>query len=379
MRYEYANHMLQRICEKLQLQSYLYKQADERYHIITNLLKEDEAFLNVNLDFYPQGSFRLKTTVKPLKQNEYDLDFVAEVSAHSNMSPEELYNHIYRILANDKNHKGMIEKKSRCVRINYANLFHIDIMPGKACIGGDKFEIIVPDKKLSRWYHHSNPRGYSNWFEQQTRTRILNEMACFKKSIVEQTEPLSNQADVVDLEPLRKAVQLIKRYRDIFCNNNNKEPVRSIVICTLMGYVSNLYTDTITIIHNFIEYVKLLIRQSNNEPFVLNNPVVNENLTDKWMEDRRCYDDFVSMMESMSADVNELMRLDNSIELNKKIKEMFGEYITNEIIKEDAERLYNLKEKGALTLASDGSINEAVVNNYKCDNVINVKRNTFYD
>lgn len=67
---------------------------------------------------YPQGSFRLKTTVKPLKGNEYDLDFVAELPQNSNMTPKQLYDHIYRILSTDGVHNKMLEKRadaSECV------------------------------------------------------------------------------------------------------------------------------------------------------------------------------------------------------------------------------------------------------------------------
>ena len=37
-------------------------------------------FYEVPLRIYPQGLFRLKTTVKPLKGNEYDLDLLLNTS-----------------------------------------------------------------------------------------------------------------------------------------------------------------------------------------------------------------------------------------------------------------------------------------------------------
>ena len=116
---KYTESLFIGICEKLQLNASLYDQAVERYNVIANTINKDEIFENANLSIYPQGSFCLKTTVKPLSSEEYDLDFVAELPVSSEMTPQDLYNHIVRILSNDGIHNDMIEKKNRCVRVNY--------------------------------------------------------------------------------------------------------------------------------------------------------------------------------------------------------------------------------------------------------------------
>lgn len=149
---KYVDKILLTICSKLQLPEYLYKLADERYHTIATIIESDPVFKNVELNMYAHGSFRLKTTVKPLNGEDYDLDFVVEISAETagKMTPVELYDHIFRILSTDGIHNKMIEKKSRCIRINYANDFHMDIMPGKQ-INVISREIIVPDGPMSRF------------------------------------------------------------------------------------------------------------------------------------------------------------------------------------------------------------------------------------
>ena len=108
---KYTESLFIGICEKLQLNASLYDQAVERYNVIANTINKDEIFENANLSIYPQGSFCLKTTVKPLSSEEYDLDFVAELPVSSEMTPQDLYNHIVRILSNDGIHNDMIEKK----------------------------------------------------------------------------------------------------------------------------------------------------------------------------------------------------------------------------------------------------------------------------
>lgn len=364
----YIDTILLGVCKKLQLSPALYDQATERYETIAKTLGNDEAFNGIKLNIYPQGSFRLKTTVKPLSNEEYDLDFVAELPITSTVTPIELYNHIVRILKHDGIHNNMVELKSRCVRVNYGNDFHLDIMPGKL-INSDTHEIIVPDKELKQWYHHSNPIGFADWFETQARTRLRLEMLEYRRDQAK-IESVSEQEITEHLEPLRRAVQLVKRYRDIYCSENDAEPVRSIVICTLMGQISSFYGDTLYIIESFCHYVNNLISHSVGQPFDVKNPVVDEILTEKWHKNNN-YDDFVAMMKSMTKDIETLRRLSTNSDANKVVKKMFGESITNSVIKDYAQNLTKSRINGTLSVDTNGVLNNS--NSGK-----QVKKNTFY-
>ena len=365
---KYTESLFIGICEKLQLNASLYDQAVERYNVIANTINKDEIFENANLSIYPQGSFRLKTTVKPLSSEEYDLDFVAELPVSSEMTPQDLYNHIVRILSNDGIHDDMIEKKNRCVRVNYANDFHIDIMPGKL-INEYTHEIIVPDRELSKWGHISNPIGFADWFEKQAKTHIefeLNEMIRAQYNI----EKVTEQEVAKHLEPLRRAVQLVKRYRDIYCEKNDAEPVRSIVICTLMGQITKFTGDTLQIIETFCKYVNSLIADSNDKPFTVKNPVVNEVLTEKWAEGNN-YQDFVSMMQSLTKDVKILRSYSYNTDINTITKKMFGETVTNAVLKDFAKEINNARQASTLSITGSGVLSTS-------SSGIPIKKNTFY-
>ncbi len=364
----YIDNILLGVCKKLQLSPYLYDQATQRYETIARTIQEDETFVGIPLKIYPQGSFRLKTTIKPTSHEEYDLDFVAELPMDSAMTPSELYENIVRILKHDGQHNDMVKLKSRCVRIVYANDFHIDIMPGKL-INEITHEIIVPDKKLSNWYHHSNPIGFAEWFENQARTRLRAEINEFRQA-KSKVENVTEQEITEHLEPLRRAVQLIKRYRDIYCAEKKAEPVRSIVICTLMGQISSYYGDALHIIQSFCTYVNGLISQHAGMPFDVKNPVVDEIFTEKWHEDNN-YNDFVKMMNALTNDVEELLHLSANIDANKVIKKMFGEAITNAVITDYGRTINDPRKNGTLTVKSNGVLN---TNNEG----IPIRKNTFY-
>ena len=363
----YTEELLLRICQKLQLTPNLYEQATERYETIAKIITKDDAFQKIDLNIYPQGSFRLKTTVKPLSSEEYDLDFVAELPADSAMTPHQLYDHVFRILSSDGIHDKMVEKKKRCIRVNYANDFHMDIMPGKL-VNPETHEIVVPDKELKNWYHHSNPIGFAEWFEKQARTQILHEMSEQRAQF--QVEKVSEQEVAKRLEPLRRAVQLVKRYRDIYCDKTHREPVRSIVICTLMGRITSFTGDTLQIIASFCTYVNKLIAASHGKAFPVRNPVVDELLTEKWEEGSN-YQDFVDMMKELTKDVDELAQYGVNKDINQVVKKMFGETITDSAIKEYAAVLNESRNAGSLSVSSAGTLNTK-------NSGVSVKNNTFF-
>lgn len=367
---DYRNDLLLGICGKLQLQPSKYKLADEKYHKISDIIQSDKVFNSIELRMYPHGSFRLKTTVKPLHHNEYDLDFVVEIPAGFSMTPMDLYNHIYRILSKDGIHNNMVEKKNRCIRINYMNDFHLDIMPGQV-YNKETNEIIVPDRNLKIWYHHSNPIGYAEWFENCAKTNIRKVL---EGMMYEKAEPISDQEVVARLEPLRRAVQLVKRYRDVYCDKNKTEPVRSIVICTLMGNISSHYSDEIEIIDDFCSYVNYQIDSNEGRPFDVFNPVVKEVFTEKWKEDERNYLDFVNMMKDLTKDINLLKKMSFQTDIANHLKNMFGETITTEVIKEHANAISVARSDGILGVGSDGRLQ--VINEGGSVGV--VKPNTFY-
>lgn len=68
----YLETILLGICDNLQLAPSLYTQATERYTTIAKTIQQDPAFNQITLNMYPHGSFRLKTTVKPLSDDEFD-------------------------------------------------------------------------------------------------------------------------------------------------------------------------------------------------------------------------------------------------------------------------------------------------------------------
>lgn len=129
--------LLWRICEQIQLTPSRHQQAVDRYEAVCGWLEADGSRVAAyRPSIYPQGSMRIGTTVRPIGRNEYDLDFVCEVIAHPSSfpSPLQLLKLMEARLREHKVYASILEVKNRCVRLNYANEFHMDILP--ACPDG---------------------------------------------------------------------------------------------------------------------------------------------------------------------------------------------------------------------------------------------------
>lgn len=294
--------LLARISQSLQLDESRKLRMESAYGSVSSVLNNDKGFFkNIDVDVYPQGSVASGTTTKPLTGSEFDLDIVVHIkSVYSNFSPNQIYNELVKVLENDERYKDKIEKKKRCVRLKYANDFHMDIMPG--CI---KFlfvdnNIKVPDRELKNWVD-SNPKGFVEWFLNRaktlTRPTLLEEYRQQLINLKAEAEDLPND-EFYSKTPLQRAVQLIKRYRDIYFEKNDTYATTSIVLTTLMGHFYGGENS----IYETLENIVLRIRQSyqtsllNKQKFKILNPVsADEDFTDKWTD--KHYSNFFGFLD----------------------------------------------------------------------------------
>nr|GFB78038.1 hypothetical protein [Tanacetum cinerariifolium] len=117
---------------------------------------------------FPQGSFALGTVTRPLNGEEYDLDFICHLLAagHTAHTPRNVYELLFQRLKDNGTYEGMVQLKNRCVRVIYANLFHMDItvaVNNPLCSNGG---LLVPDRELRNW-KASHPAGYVAWFKKR--------------------------------------------------------------------------------------------------------------------------------------------------------------------------------------------------------------------
>jgi hypothetical protein len=344
----------------LELDGTRKKLMESAYKAINDLLSKDEDFFKgYTINVYAQGSLLIGTTIKPLTDKEFDLDIVLHMEdSYLNHTPKEIYDELYRVLSSHETYKSLLQKKNRCVRINYNSDFHMDVLSG-CIIAKDNTRLMIPhDETLMNW-SRTNPKGYAQWFkeisERNKQHFLLNERFVMLTEAKVETEELPR--DVYFKTPLQRTVQIVKRYRDLYYQDKdlNKSPaISSIVLTTLLAQSYDNEPSIQGALKNAVLKMRKMVDdyKFRKIKFSIYNPVDNydekskrENFTDSWQDNH--YNSFVGFVEDFERKLN--IFLNNSTNEND-YKTLFG----NGYYKENIKALVKLEEafKGKPQLAA---------------------------
>lgn len=330
------------ICEQMQITETQRTQAETRYHGVAQYIARPGGPLErAGVDIYPQGSLRIGTTIKPLNREDYDLDLVChlDIPATAWGQPETLLGILWDDLSANGNYAGLLERMTRCIRLDYANEFHMDILPGCQDIATCPTCIQIPDAEDRAWTP-SNPIGFADWFlDQAERNATLIENVN-RASLV---EALVARADIAPLPPqdprfapvpLKRAVQLMKRNRDIVFSRDPKLKPISVVLTTLAGkhYLgkTSISDSIVDILTRTLEQIQIQEDYGNSRLVVRNPKNEAEDFSEKWDEYPERYESFKNwawnFRDSMSGIVAKA-QTHGVIAVESELQALFGEGI----------------------------------------------------
>lgn len=317
--------LLARIAEEIQLDDTRKERMEVAYRAIESLLNEDTGFFkDAIFEIYPQGSVRIGTTVKPIGKNEFDLDIVVHIVMDwKKYPPQYIYNQLKRVLQNSDRYKDKVELKNRCIRLNYAGDFHMDILPGCQESNDDKDKLVIPDRKLGDWTS-GNPRGYGNWFIEKSN---LAKITLLEKAYAMENLPAD---EFSKKKPLQRAVQLIKMYRDEYFKSNPDMATSSIILTTITGEFYEGEESIFDTIENIINKIKqnfISVGSVGNRLKILNPVNSQEDFSDKWDDDKEpeLYEHFKKFIFHLDKQWKILKEDNGVIEEANTIKGLFGE------------------------------------------------------
>lgn len=177
---------------------------DSRVEAVYKALKADEQIGQLILGKTPQGSWAHKTIINPVGNNEFDADFMLDMSENADWSddPKKYVEEVYAALHRHSTYGNMPHsRKCRCVRLVYANSMHLDIVPHLNLADGR--EVIV-NRDDNDW-EHTEPQGFTDWMKHK---------------------------DTLANGNLRKVIRLMKYLRD---HKNSFTGTRSILLTTMLG------------------------------------------------------------------------------------------------------------------------------------------------
>jgi hypothetical protein len=275
---------------------------------------------------YPQGSFRLGTTVRPIHAGgEYDIDLVcrreiAKTSTTQRALKAEVGAALTAFVASGPEGAPTLSEGKRCWTLNYPNdPFHLDSLPAVPDENAIPHGILLTDRELHAW-QYSNPIAYSDWF-----------YVVMAKEFAERRTLLAKQMQVDDVPDwrvkttLQRAVQALKRHRDIYFVERADEAPASIIITTLAGRAydgpGDLFDGLISIVNAMPHFVE--VREG---VYWVANPVQpQENFADRWKANPKRATAFFEWIEVAQRDFASIADVVGIDRVLTRIAKTFGE------------------------------------------------------
>ena len=232
---EKLNMIFDNLADGLNITQTMMKKAETAYNALGEHIKNSNEEWDVIV--YPQGSFQLGTVIKPVNDEEqYDVDLVVLVKTPY-YDAEMLRNEVLQVLESHGRYEGKIENKKPCIRIQYADSsqFHMDIASAQeiGITNDTSINIARFDGNERYFYEISNPKGYIDWFK---KTMQFEELQRSQRALFEKCQTEVEELELSKMRtPLQKAIQILKRHRDIFFadRENADDRPSSIIITTL--------------------------------------------------------------------------------------------------------------------------------------------------
>jgi len=372
--------ILELICQQFELTPTQRQLAEERYEAIGRWLSDSPDSRLKTALIYPQGSIRLGTTVKPVGQEEFDLDLVCRVEDGFGPgdSPVRLKELIGDRLRSNGTYQDLLEEKKRCWRIDYANEFHLDItpsIPNPACAQGGE---LVPDRELTK-FKETNPRGYAEWFERlaETSANIVLRYPEME-SLRAEVEPVPAHSMIKGV--LKRSVQLMKRHRDVTIEDEALRPI-SIILTTLAARsyalcaTSSTFETELDLMFALMvampRFIDIRDESGERRYYIWNETTQGENFAEKWNEDPRLAQVFFDWHRHAVSGFREFADTTGLDQLRRKLTGGFGEIVVAKAFTRMVNEVSEAREAGRLGATASGLTIGSSTS-------ARVQRNTFY-
>ncbi|MBP1994654.1 nucleotidyltransferase domain-containing protein [Paenibacillus eucommiae] len=326
-----VSSLLEGIASRLDISPTKYKQAVDRYTAVSSWIAEGEFEGVEDIHFYPQGSFRLGTVTRPIRNGrdaDYDIDLVSEFKiSKKSITPQKLKEVVGTRIAEHEKYKKMLDEEGRrCWTLLYAEEdgvgFHLDVLPAapeEASLRTSLIDFRIAEKAIAITHKNknstynwssSNPSGYGDWFDNINKVAFESAKSLQQRSLFENNRDIYASIDEVPdaliKTPLQRAIQILKRHRDVRFINHSMAPDKpiSMIITTLAAKLYNRERDVFSTLRNIVTHLdvlsdllkpgfslnkqlqgqKLITRNSDGTWSILNPVNPSENFADRWHE-----------------------------------------------------------------------------------------------
>lgn len=387
--------IVEELTKNLDISDSMFNDAKLKYLAVAKYLGESKNTLLQNAHIYPQGSINLRTVVKPIGKQEFDIDLVLNLpKVKDTDNPNYILDLIGDRLKDETSiYKDKVISLKRGWRINYSGNFHLDITPSidNSFVDAEEYHYtdtaeLVPDKELKSW-KHSNPRGFEKWFSEiasKVPIFVFRNIRTLDSKILSLEEADIESYTLDDIPDnneykglLRRTIQLLKRHRDFYFNerdssNNDFRPI-SVIITTLAAKSYRKIVDDKIEYSCPFDMLKDIVRNMHNfikigDEYKIVNPTnENENFAEKWNNDKKYVEAFASWQQ---AAYQELLELQKQLGLDKIgliLEKSYGKDSAINTMRKLAEKVNKDREDNILTptiITSTATTSTVKANNF---------------
>ncbi len=263
--------------------------------ILSDFIKNHEDFKGLHPEAVPQGSYRQKTIIKPVKHDgAFDVDLLIKLEENTEWKPVDYLIKLTEAFKKSGRYNDLTEThgKTRCVTIDYEGDFHVDLVP--AIERNGKWFIF---NKSTNEEEKTDGDGYAQWFEQR---------------------------DAVANGNLVLVVRLIKYLRD----SKGEFETKSIILTTLAGKMirpEDNYSDLPHATYSILERMNEFLAQFNEAPSIENPAMPDDETFDRhWKGDDSGFGKLKSAIDKYAGLAAEAMAASDEEVSLKYWKKLFG-------------------------------------------------------
>ena len=270
-------------------QNRLDKLNDHVAAVTTHLSRHLESYEKVER----QGSYALRTIIKPQEGRQYDADILLFMKYRSGWKASDYIKAAYDCMRQHGTYKSMVHRKTRCVMVDYAGDFHLDIVP---CVenNGQRY---VCNSKTDK-FEVTDGTGYRDWFNEKTRITNGN---------------------------LKQVARLLKYMRD----HKGNFTAPSILLTTLIGMSvhdnegDDNYKTVADTLRTVCNRINAFLQANPFMPEILNPALPQETFTRHW--DQNKYRNFQEKFRIYTERVNEAFDETDPRRSVQRWRKLFGD------------------------------------------------------
>ena len=316
---------------------------------------------------YAQGSMAYNATIaRKLRTDEFDIDLIAQIIVRPGVTAKQVLDELYEAVRGEPGSRyyKMVERRNRCVTVDYADGMHLDITPAVLVEGRSPRTSFIfnhkPEDKsdLSGYALWANPHGFAEWFKVRTpssdsfaraymgrvqKWAATHEVRADMEAVPEQAPPHEKSMAVI-------ALQLLKRNRNVRFDGRSGRRPPSVMLSKFAAEVAVQTGSLFDQFRRLAQYVHDTIKLAHDQGRLVSvtNPTCTEDVfTDRWpatLNDQAVY---IADLRHLLTKLYELHQPDCGLpEMQDILSDLFGETPTLEVVKSYAERLGNAVDTG---------------------------------